>query len=245
VLVVLAGVLLAGIVGFAAWATTPLPPTAAALAALQSDASVTVSIEDDLIAFAPATADAAVGLVFYPGGDVDLRAYAAPARAIAAQGYLVVIPHVLFNHAVFSPNVAENAIAAYPEISDWAVGGHSLGGAMAAQFAVNRPDAVDGVVLWGAYPGGDVDWTQSPLAFAVVYGTQDGLVTPDEIDTARAQLPLDTAFVGIEGGNHAQFGDYGVQEGDLTATISAAEQQQAATAATVELLRQLAVSAEP
>ena len=37
----------------------------------------------------------------------------------------------------------------------------------------------------------------------------------------------------IEGGNHAQFGNYGPQKGDQPATISA-EEQQAQTVAAIE-----------
>jgi dienelactone hydrolase len=242
ILGVLAVLLLVAVTAFGSWATTPLPPTTTALHALQSDATVAVTVENDLITFAPTGSEATTGFIFYPGGDVDYRAYAAPAKEIAAQGYLVLVPHVLFNHAVFSPNVAADVIAANPQISNWVVGGHSLGGAMAARFAIAQSEVVDGVVLWGAYPGGDVDWTQSTLSFAIVYGTRDGLVTPDELDTARAQLPSDTVFAGVEGGNHAQFGDYGPQEGDLSPTISAAEQQQTAATATVELLQQISAS---
>lgn len=242
VLVVVGVAVLAALVAFASWATTPLQPTAVALAALESDAAVSVTVSDDQIAFAPADEEPDTGVVFYPGGDVDFRAYAAPARAVAENGYLVVVPQVLFNHAVFSPGVAADVIAAYPEIETWVVGGHSLGGAMAAQFAVDQLELVDGVALWGAYPGTDADWSDVPLSFSVVYGTQDGLVSAEEIAAARAQLPADTAFVAIDGGNHAQFGSYGVQEGDNIAAVSAAEQQEAAVAALIAQLDALPTS---
>ncbi|NTW09008.1 MAG: alpha/beta hydrolase, partial [Anaerolineaceae bacterium] len=41
----------------------------------------------------------------------------------------------------------------------------------------------------------------------------------------------------IEGGNHAQFGNYGPQPGDGTATISTAEQQSQAVDLMVQLFR--------
>ncbi len=55
----------------------------------------------------------------------------------------------------------------------------------------------------------------------------------DKFDASRTLLPADTTWVVIEGGNHAQFGDYGIQPGDNVATISAAEQQTQIVDATV------------
>ena len=46
--------------------------------------------------------------------------------------------------------------------------------------------------------------------------------------------------VEIEGGNHAQFGNYGPQKGDLPATISAEEQQARTVAAIEEFLEEAA-----
>ena len=66
--------------------------------------------------------------------------------------------------------------------------------------------------------------------------TLDGLATVEEIRQSAALLPAATEFVAIEGGNHAQFGSYGAQEGDNPAAIPAAEQQAQAAAATVAAL---------
>jgi hypothetical protein len=68
----------------------------------------------------------------------------------------------------------------------------------------------------------------------------DGLATEDKIAASRPLLPAATRWVAIEGGNHAQFGWYGPQSGDGTATISREEQQRQIVAATLELLSSLA-----
>ena len=91
-------------------------------------------------------------MIFYPGGRVDPRSYAPAARAIAAQGYLAVITPMPLNLAVFTPGRAAQVIAAYPEIHTWAIGGHSLGGAMAANFS-HKSRRGAGAVLLGGLPG--------------------------------------------------------------------------------------------
>jgi pimeloyl-ACP methyl ester carboxylesterase len=209
-----------------------------ALVALQSDDTVQVETEPWLT-FQPAGDEPETGLILYPGGRVDPRAYAPSARALAQEGYLVVIVPMPLNLAFFAPGRAAEVMAAFPSIEHWAIGGHSLGGAMAANFARNNPGAVGGLALWAAYPAASDDLSDYQLAASSIYGTRDGLATPDEIDASRPLLSPDTQWVAIEGGNHAQFGWYGPQSGDNEATISREEQQAQIVAATQQLLQRL------
>jgi dienelactone hydrolase len=230
--------LILGLAAFVIWASTGPGPMPEALAALESDAQVNVETDPWLV-FQPANQDPTVGLIVYPGGRVDPRAYAPTARALAEEGYLVVIVPMPLNLAFFAPGRAAEVMAAFPDIKSWAIGGHSLGGAMAANFAHSNPEAVRGLVLWAAYPGASDDLSGYQLAASSIYGTRDGVATPDEIDASRPTLPPDTGWTAIEGGNHAQFGWYGPQSGDNEATISREEQQAQIVGATLELLRQL------
>ena len=141
-----------------------------------------------------------------------------------------------FNLAVFNPSAAEAVIAAHPEIRRWAVGGHSLGGAMAANFAFTHPDAVQGLVLWAAYPAGNNSLADRQLAVVSIYGTADGLTTQAKVDASRPLLPHSTRYVAIEGGNHGQMGWYGPQSGDGVASISREAQQAQVVDATLALL---------
>lgn len=224
--------------GFVAWGNTPARPMPEAINALQSDSQVTVATENWLT-FTPAASQPVTGLIIYPGGHVDYRAYAPTARQIAAQGYMVVIVKMPLALAVLDPNAAQEVIAAHPEIQNWVVGGHSLGGAMAANFARNNPDSVDGLVLWASYPASSDDLSTSMLKVVSIYGTLDGLATGDQIGSSRALLPGSTTWVAIEGGNHAQFGWYGNQVGDLQATISRLDQQAKIISATLTLLERI------
>jgi predicted alpha/beta-hydrolase family hydrolase len=206
---------------------------------LGQHAEVQVETEPWFI-FRPLADNPTAGLVLYPGGHVDPRSYAPAAHALAKEGYLVVIVPMPLNLAVFAPDRAAEVIATLPETGGWAVGGHSLGGAMAARFAYQNPEAVQGLMLWAAYPASTDDLSGRPLAVTSIYATNDGLATVDKIAASRPLLPGTTRWVAIEGGNHAQFGWYGPQSGDGTATISREEQQRQIVAATLELLSSLA-----
>ncbi len=224
--------------GFVVWAETPPSPMQDAFAALQSDANVTV-VYSQWLAFEPRVTNNTVGFIFYPGGRVDFRSYAPYAHAIAAQGFLTVIVPMPLNLAVFDSNAANRVIAAYSNITTWAVGGHSLGGTMAAQYVHDNPSKVEGLVFWAAYPESGTDLSQFTVHALTVHGTNDGLVSTKQIDDSLGQLPPDTVRVEIAGGNHAQFGWYGPQSGDNPATISRQQQQDQTVSATLGLLNEL------
>ena len=161
------------IIGFVIWGSTPSRPMPEALAALQSDAKVQVET-GPWITFRPVGVQPTAGLIFYPGGHVDPRAYAPMLRQIAERGYLVVLTPMPLNLAVFGVNRADQVIAAHPEIQHWAIGGHSLGGAMASAYVYSKPDAVDGLALWASYPADNNSLANRDLKTTSIYGTNDG-----------------------------------------------------------------------
>lgn len=237
-LAVFALILVLSATGFVVWGETPSQPMPEALTALKSDEAVTVSSGNWLI-FTPTAAQPTKGFIFYPGGRVDYRAYAPAARQIAAQGYLVVIVRMPLNLAVFGVNTVQDVQAAYPQIQHWAIGGHSLGGSMAATFAKTHPGGVQGLALWAAYPASSDDLSHSGLQVVSIFGSQDGLAIGEKIDASRQLLPADTTWVKISGGDHAQFGWYGDQAGDNPASISRSDQQAQVVAATLGMLESL------
>jgi hypothetical protein len=222
-------------VTFAVWALTPYRGDETARRAMLSDALVTVTEQAEGIVFEP-VAGASTGLVLYPGGRVEAAAYAPLARSVAEAGYLVVIQPMPFNLAVFGIGRAERALDAYPEVEAWAVGGHSLGGAMAAQFVARGPASVSGLVLLAAYPAGSTNLSGAAVRALTLVGSEDGLVSDDEIEAGAARLPADARLVVIEGGNHAGFGSYGAQQGDGEATIDTDSQLSIATEEIAALL---------
>ena len=209
--------------GFVWWGNNPLEAMPEASVALESDESVQVSLEDWIV-FTARQSPPESGVIFYPGGHVDPHAYAPLLKQISADGYLVVMPPMPLNLAVFNINVADDIVQANPHIKTWMIGGHSLGGAMAASYVAGNPAAMDGLFLWASYSAENTDLSGlSNLAVLSIYGTEDGDV--EGIRASRERLPEDAMWVEIDGANHAQFGWYGVQSGDGVATISREAQQ--------------------
>lgn len=220
---------------FVLWASAAMGPATEAFAGLRSDEHVTVSV-NKFVVFQPANRNVNTGFVFYPGGRVDYRSYAVPLHKIAAEGYLVILLPVRLNLAFFDINAADRAIAAFPEIRHWVVGGHSLGGVAAALYA-ERHENIDGLVFWASYPA-NATLKKSDIKVLSVYGTLD-ISGTNRFDESRLNLPNDAEFVVIDGGNHAQFGDYGFQPGDNQATITRMDQQKEAVNATVKFLKEI------
>jgi dienelactone hydrolase len=234
-LAVLGLVLLAGIGWGIQWATYARPPLPEALDALESDAQVRVAGEPWLT-FSPESRTPTTGFIFYPGGRVDPRAYASLMRAIAAEGYLVVVPAMPVNMAVFRPNVAGEIVAYYPEIEYWVIGGHSVGGAMAAQYTAAHPDAIDGLVIWASYPPNRADLSHLAIPVVSIYGSRELRVNDASVGERKPLLPEDTRYVRIEGGDHHQFGSYVIDPADHLAVISRASQHAQILAATLPVL---------
>ena len=212
----------------------PFEASSAALEAMNSDATVTVTQDRSVITFTPAQ-ESGAGLVLYPGARVDPRAYSVLAREIARQGHSVVVPKCPFDTALLCVNAASDWVA---DGAQWAVGGHSLGGVAASQFAGSGDPAVAGLVLWASWPANDL--SAKALEVTSIYGSQDGLAEPAQVLAGAADLPTPTTFVEVAGAVHAYFGDYGEQPGDGEPTTSRAEAQAEIVAATVALLDRLA-----
>ncbi|MFX0075051.1 MAG: alpha/beta hydrolase [Candidatus Hermodarchaeota archaeon] len=211
--------------GFILWVLDYSPAMEEAKAALVSDDYVEVQT-DNWFAFTPKNASYSLGFIFYPGGKVDPVAYAPLAKNIAREGFLVVIVPMTFNLAVLSPNRASEVINNYLTISTWVIGGHSLGGSMAADFASRNLNSITGLILLASYPPDTVDLSDSEIDAISISATLDGVLNTQNFNSTKENLPSNTTYVSIEGGNHAQFGWYGDQAGDNEASISREAQQE-------------------
>ena len=213
--------ILAGSV-FALWANNSYPLMQKALAALEPDQNIQAS-QQPWIIFQPVHIEPTTGIIFYPGARVDARSYAPTLRNLAQEGYLTVIVPMPLNLAFTGINKAEAVMEAYPEIQTWVLGGHSLGGAMAANYAYNNPGKLAGLILYASYPAENNRLADRDLPVFSIYGDLD--FGAERMAASPQLLPADALFVVIEGGNHAQFGYYGLQPGDGIATISREDQQ--------------------
>ncbi len=222
-------------VGVVAW-LRPYPAVEPALAAMQSDASVTVAESPTEIVLTPAATGDSTGVLFQPGALVDPRAYAAVLRPLAVSGHTVVIAKQPFGIAFLATGALDAARSDHPEVIGWVVGGHSLGGTVAAleadAAASDASSPAVGLLLFASYPASDISSTLTVPATSIS-GTRDGLATPAKIDASRATLPPGTLFTVIDGASHAQFGDYGKQPGDGTPTIDQDEARRLISEASV------------
>lgn len=178
------------------------------------------SFPDGTIVFEPENPDAA--LIFYPGGKVEYTAYIPLMRACAERNLLCVLVEMPFNLAVFDINAADGIKEQYPEIQNWYIGGHSLGGSMAASYLESHGEEFDGLILLGSYSTADLSKTD--LKVLSVYGSEDNVLNKEKYDSNTKNLPENFTEITIDGGCHAYFGMYGKQSGDGDAKITNKEQ---------------------
>ena len=175
---------------------------------------------DGTIVFEPD--GATKGLIFYPGGKVEYTAYVPLMQACAEKGILCVLVEMPFNLAVFDINAADGIQKEYPEIEDWYIGGHSLGGSMAASYLADHTEDYEGLVLLGSYSTADL--SQTDLDVLSVFGSEDKVMNRKKYEENKSNLPSDLTEYVIDGGCHAYFGMYGAQDGDGTPSITNATQ---------------------
>ena len=178
------------------------------------------TLEDDTIVFTPE--NATKGFIFYPGGKVEYTAYIPLMKALASEGILCVLVEMPFNLAVLDVNAADGIQEQYPQIENWYIGGHSLGGSMAASYLADHTDEYDGLVLLGSYT--TVDLSNADLDVLSVFGSEDWVLNREKYAANKSNLPANFSEVVIEGGCHAYFGMYGQQDGDGTPRITNEEQ---------------------
>lgn len=200
---------------------------------LETDSLVRVTNHDGYLEFTPLTDSKAAHLLFFPGGMVQLKAYAPMARHLAEAGYRVVLVRLPFlnRHAPLEGQkreVLEEARRQFREVDStvrWVVAGHSFGGVLASRLAEESPEFIASLVLIGTTHPRDVDLSASGLAVTKVLGTRDGVATVERARANADRLPEAARWIEIEGANHAQFGYYGPQLGDGRATMTRADQQ--------------------
>lgn len=191
------------------------------------------TLSDGSVVFTPEKPIA--GFIFYPGGKVENDAYMPLMAALAERGMLCVLVEMPFNLAVFDINAADGIVENYPEVSDWYIGGHSLGGAMAASYLGGHTEDFDGLVLLGAYS--TVDLSDSELAVLSVFGSEDRVMDRKKYGESKANLPEDFTEIVIDGGCHAYFGMYGAQDGDGVPTVTVEEQIYATADAVIAMVK--------
>jgi len=182
--------------------------------------NVVVTEENGVFTFKPQ--NATKGIIFYPGGKVEAESYAPLMHSLAEEGILSVLVTMPGNLAVLDMNAADGICEQYPEIENWYMAGHSLGGSMAASYIAENSEKYDGIILLASYSTADL--SNSGLDVLSIYGSNDGVLNMEKYEEYKINLPDDFSEFVIDGGCHAYFGAYGEQDGDKKATITRKEQ---------------------
>ncbi len=177
-------------------------------------------LEDVIISYEPSVFE--YGFIFYPGGKVESDAYEPLMYELASQGVLCVLVEMPFNLAVFNVNAADDVFDYYPDVTGWYIGGHSLGGSMAASYLEKNSDKFEGLILLASYSTSDL--SDKNISVLSIYGSEDKVLNMDKYLKYNNNMPKIFNEVIIDGGCHAYFGMYGAQEGDGNPTITVEEQ---------------------
>lgn len=204
----------------------------------------TIIVDSNLTTLIPDESNG-VGIIFYPGAKVEDYAYVPLLNQLREEGFTVVLIDMPFHMAIFNVNAADDVfdiiteveldddtdsvdlssdVVAMVDVEEWYIMGHSMGGAMASSYASDNEELFEGLILIGAYVYGDYD----PENALTIYGTFNS--------NLEENIDYTENIVIIEGGNHAQYGNYGKQDGDPDATITDVEQQEITIDAIVEFV---------
>lgn len=195
-----------------------------ALACLQDSDNVTVTHpRDGVTLFSPIGEAPTAGLIFYPGGKVQDIAYSPLLHGLAERGFAVLLVRMPCSLAIFASDHTSELQQLCPAVRHWWLGGHSLGGVVAAKHAAANATRFEGLLLLAAYSTQDL--TDTGLQVISIYGTNDGVLNRKNYEKNRGLLPSGATELVLQGANHAQFGSYGPQKGDLPAGISPEEQR--------------------
>lgn len=221
------GLLIVAVASFLIWTQFTYGPTDEATQYAEEG-----KVVDNRLEFGDTTSE--VGVILYPGAKVEKEAYAYYGTRLAEEGVFVAIPSLRLNLGILDIDAAAPVIEAHPEIERWIVAGHSLGGSAASGYALEHQELVEGVIFLASYPISSM--VDSDLRVLSISGELDGLAVPEDIEASRSDLPDDSQFVQIEGGNHANFGMYGPQKGDQESPLTSKEQLDEVLSAILEWL---------
>ncbi len=172
-------------------------------------------------------------LIFYPGAKVEYMAYLPLLYGLSDRGVDCFLVKMPCNLAFLGKDKAEKIMESY-DYKSWYLSGHSLGGAMAAAYAAEHLEELDGIALLAAYPTKSL--VSDSFAAVSVYGSEDRVLNMEKMEEGRKWMPSAYTELCLEGGNHAGFGNYGRQKGDGIASLSREEQQEQTVAAILDMI---------
>lgn len=208
-------IILVPILWFAVWAKIYYHATVSFVDQINSNTWLTIVENSKHIIISPISWQVSYTLIFYPWAKVESQAYMYKLWSIAlAHNITIIIDKPLAHLQIFRINNADSFMW-----DRFIIAGHSLWGAMACEYVRNHPDRISGMILMWAYCDSDISdltWLQT-LSFAAA---NDGLISPNEMKTYDHNLPPDHTMYILTWAVHAQYGNYGAQDGDGVSSIS-------------------------
>ena len=174
-------------------------------------------------------------VIFYPGAKVEYTSYLPLCVKMAEEGVDCFLVEMPFHLAILGMNKADKIMDTY-DYENWYLAGHSLGGAMAANYVAENVEDFAGLIMLAAYPTKAL--ISEDLKVLSVYGNKDTVLNRENLEAGKEFVPEHYTEIGLGGANHAGFGNYGPQEGDGEATVEREKQQEMTVGYIVKMIRQ-------
>lgn len=174
-------------------------------------------------------------VIFYPGAKVEYTAYLPLCVQLAEQGVDCFLVEMPFHLAILGMNKADKIMDNY-SYENWYLAGHSLGGAMAANYVAENVDDFAGLIMLAAYPTKAL--VSEDLKVISIYGNKDEVINKEKLDAGVEFVPEHYTEIGLGGANHAGFANYGPQEGDGEATMEREKQQEMTVHYVLKMIQQ-------
>lgn len=202
-----------------------------AIEAFAQAGSVEYTVKENTTVFYPDGAKK--GFIFYPGAKVEHEAYIPLMQSLSEEGVLCILVEMPLYFPLIDADAADSIIEDYPDIEEWYIGGHSLGGYAASLYLEENAKKYEGFILLASYSGADL--TETDLDVLTIYGTEDDVLNAERYAESIKLLPKDYREVIIDGGCHTYFGTYTGQDEDFS-KITNEEQLKICTEAILDLI---------
>ena len=127
--------------------------TGEALSDYEDESGIHVENSEDQLILIPD--DVIAGIIFFPGAKVQKESYYPLLQELAEDGCLCVALDFPLNMAILGKNSADGITNDYPQVDEWYLAGHSLGGAVASMYLQDHTEEYDGLILLGSYSAVD------------------------------------------------------------------------------------------
>lgn len=174
------------------------------------------------------------GIIFYPDKFVNEKSYLPLLFELAKDGYGIYILKSPLNVPLFSRNKA-NDIIKNGDFEKYALMGHSYGGKVLLDYISKQnqfSEKITDAILLAACSSGryvfdsvkNKDYKNEVRMLSIV-GSKDGVLNLLKYDNDKENLPKNTKYITINGGNNSNFGNYGKKYNDFKSDISLEKQQ--------------------